>query len=129
MNEGPQDKREVAREAELPDLRIAAVWALEDMDDEDAAVALLADVAKNDPSRKVRRVAIQVLGEIDTDEAHQALLDILKERYPCESLPYGAQTSIARELGCSRELVRQVANRHGFSGRVIPPRYQRQTCE
>jgi len=62
------------------DLRISAVWALEEADDEDEVVKILADVAKNDPSTRVRRAAIQVRGEIDTDEAHEALLQILEER-------------------------------------------------
>ena len=56
------------------------MWALEDADDEDKAVKILIEVAKNDPSTRVRRTAIQVLGGIDTDEAHDALLEILKDR-------------------------------------------------
>jgi len=63
-----------------PDLRVAAVMALDGTTDEDAAVKILARVAKNDPSSKVRRVAVQVLGQIRTEAAREALLEILKDR-------------------------------------------------
>jgi len=39
---------------------------------------------------------------------------ILERRYPCQAIPAGAQTDIAAEVGCSRELVRQVASRMGL---------------
>jgi HEAT repeat protein len=63
-----------------PGLRTAAVLALGRAGDTDAAVKILADVAKNDASSKVRHAAVQVLGGIQTDAARKALLDILKDR-------------------------------------------------
>ena len=63
-----------------PDLRAEVIWALEDADDEAEAVKILVDAAKNDPSLKVRRAALRVLGEIDNDEANKALLEIYRDR-------------------------------------------------
>ena len=63
-----------------PDIRTQVVWALEDADDEEEAVRILLETARHDPSSKVRRAALQVLGEIDTDSARQALRDIYRER-------------------------------------------------
>ncbi len=63
-----------------PDLRASAVFALREADDQGEAVKILSDVARNDPSTRVRRAAIQVLGYIDTDEARDALLEIFRER-------------------------------------------------
>jgi HEAT repeat protein len=53
------------------------VWAFARADS-DEAVEILADVAKNDPAVKVRKAAIQVLGEIRTPAAQKALLEILE---------------------------------------------------
>ncbi len=46
---------------------------------------------------------------------------ILDERYVCETLPYGALQAIGREVGVTREYVRQVvARRHQREGRPTP---------
>jgi HEAT repeat protein len=63
-----------------PDIRAQVIYTLEDAGDEDEVVKMLIDVAENDPSRKVRRAAVHVLGEIGTEEAQQALLRILQKR-------------------------------------------------
>lgn len=63
-----------------PDMRTQVVWALEEAGDEEEAVRLLAETARHDPSSKVRRAALQVLGEIDTESARQSLRDIYRER-------------------------------------------------
>lgn len=38
---------------------------------------------------------------------------IIEDRYPCSVMPYGAQLAIANEVGATRELVRQIANKVG----------------
>lgn len=48
----------------------------------------------------------------------ERIREILVERYPCQAIPQGDLTTIAREVGCTRELVRQVANRVGWDGRL-----------
>jgi hypothetical protein len=47
-----------------------------------------------------------------TKTAQIALL--LEKRFPCQAVPPGAMSDIAAEVGCSRELVRQVANSMGL---------------
>ncbi len=64
---------------EDPDQRKAIVWALSEIDS-DESVAILARAARNDPSREVRRAAVQALGAIGTPAAKQALHDLLNER-------------------------------------------------
>jgi HEAT repeat protein len=63
-----------------PETRMRLVYALEDAADEDAAVEILIDVAKNDPSRRVQRAAVHVLGEIGTEEAQNALLELMRKK-------------------------------------------------
>ena len=40
---------------------------------------------------------------------------ILRERYACQEVPNGHLTLIADEVGCTRELVRQIRNKLGMS--------------
>lgn len=51
----------------------------------------------------------------------------LEERFAAGVLPHGAMAQIAREVGCSREYVRQCANAIGFTERIS--RVQVQLCE
>jgi len=44
----------------------------------------------------------------------EAIQKVVAARYPCQELPRGALTAIADELGCTRELVRQVAGKMGY---------------
>lgn len=53
-----------------------------------------------------------------TEQARQLLL----ERYPCQELPAGALTEIAKEVGCSRNLVSQVSLALGMTGTTRKPR-------
>ena len=44
--------------------------------------------------------------------------EILSTRYVCKAIPHGDFTKIAAEVGVSREYVRQIANREGWTGRL-----------
>lgn len=44
----------------------------------------------------------------------EAIQKVIAARYPCHELPRGVLTAIAEELGCARELVRQVAGKMGY---------------
>lgn len=48
-----------------------------------------------------------------SDEIREYLL----KHYPCQAIPHGHLTEIGEKFGVSRELVRQVANKNGLSGR------------
>lgn len=52
---------------------------------------------------------------MSADTATARIKEILQKRYPCQQLPGGAQTDIAAEVGCSRELVRRVAKGLGLA--------------
>lgn len=54
----------------------------------------------------------------------EQIAEIIRRRYPCQAVPYGALAAIAVEVGCTRELVRQVANRIGAVGRLYASRLQ-----
>ena len=58
-------------------MRRAAVYALGDQDSKEA-VAILAEVVKNDPNLNVRKAAIDALGRIGTPEAQKALMEVLE---------------------------------------------------
>lgn len=50
----------------------------------------------------------------------------LRELYPDGRIPYGGQTALARELSCTSEYVRQVANRLGMAN--VPTERPGLTC-
>jgi HEAT repeat protein len=54
------------------------VWALSDIHT-DESVAILAKVAKSDPTRETRRIAVQALGAMGTPAAKKALRDLLDD--------------------------------------------------
>ena len=46
------------------------------------------------------------------------IVALLTERYPCQAVPMGALKEIGEEVGVTREWVRQIANKYGFTGRI-----------
>ena len=54
------------------------MWTLADIPS-DESVAILAKVARSDPSRETRRIAVQALGGMGTPAAKKALRDLLNE--------------------------------------------------
>lgn len=49
----------------------------------------------------------------------------IAERYPCQALPYGTETTLAKEFGCTRQLVSLVKNGMGYGGYVLPVKPKR----
>ncbi|MCB9086728.1 MAG: HEAT repeat domain-containing protein [Calditrichae bacterium] len=62
-----------------PALRYEAVRQLEHFTDEEAAIKLLGDAAKNDSHVKVRKKAIQVLGRSGDPRAVEILEEVIRE--------------------------------------------------
>ena len=60
-----------------PELQETAVYALGNTGS-DAAVPILAGVAKKGGSKRVRSAAVNALGQLGTDKARAALLEILE---------------------------------------------------
>lgn len=52
------------------------------------------------------------------DTRAAAIVAELQRRYPCQAIPYGSLSEIGEQFGVSRERVRQLANKHGWSGRI-----------
>jgi HEAT repeat protein len=72
----------VLQEEQHPDLRRTAIYALGNIGD-DRVVPLLQEVAEREgESTRVRTAAVQVLGNIGTPKAQEALLRILQNRKP-----------------------------------------------
>jgi HEAT repeat protein len=69
---------EMVKNESNPDQRRMIVRALADIES-DESVAILARIAKNDPSHSVRREAVSALGSMDTPSAKKALRDLLNE--------------------------------------------------
>lgn len=55
--------------------------------------------------------------------------ELLQSRYQLPTLPLGALTLIANEVGCTREMARQVAKRLGYESQHILPRQTCPVCE
>lgn len=48
--------------------------------------------------------------------ANNPILIAMFKRFPCEALPYGELSKLAKEFNVSRERVRQIARANGFDG-------------
>ncbi|HKW12926.1 MAG TPA: HEAT repeat domain-containing protein, partial [Candidatus Krumholzibacteria bacterium] len=74
----PAAMGEMIKNEKDPDQRRLIVRALAD-NESDESVAVLARVARTDPSNQVRREAVSALGSIDTPAAKKALRDLLND--------------------------------------------------
>jgi HEAT repeat protein len=68
----------ILKEEKEEEYRVVALHALANVEG-DEIVPVLANVAKNDSSQRVRTVAVQMLGQIGTPAAKKVLLDILEK--------------------------------------------------
>lgn len=67
------------QEAKSPGVKKAAVYVVEDIEDE-AAVPILLDIAMNDKDVRLRADAISALGEIGTPKAREALMKVIEKK-------------------------------------------------
>jgi HEAT repeat protein len=68
----------ILKEEKEEEYRVVALQALANVEG-DEVVPILADVAKNDSSSRIRTVAVQMLGQIGTPAAKKVLMDILEK--------------------------------------------------